>query len=59
MGLARSRLFENVRFWVISGHTDKSGAVSALPPITHVGRRIQVSIWLSVYEYTPQALRRQ
>jgi putative oxidoreductase len=27
--------------------------MSALPPITDVGRRIQVSIWLSVYEYTP------
>ena len=28
-------------------------AMSALPPITDVGRRIQVGIWLSVYEYTP------
>jgi hypothetical protein len=27
--------------------------MSALPPITDIGRRIQVSIWLSVYEYTP------
>ena len=27
--------------------------MSALPPITDVGRRIQVGIWLSVYEYTP------
>jgi hypothetical protein len=34
--------------WVISGHTDKSGALSALPPIADVGRRIQVSIWLAV-----------
>ena len=25
----------------------------SLPPITEVGRRIQVCIWLSVYEYTP------
>ena len=31
--------------------------MSALPPITDVGRRIQVSIWLSVYEYTPCRLR--
>jgi hypothetical protein len=29
--------------------------MSALPPITDVGRHIQVSIWLSVYEYTPLA----
>ena len=29
--------------------------MSALPPITDVGRRIQVCIWLSVYEYTPLA----
>ena len=28
-------------------------AMSALPPLTDVGRRIQVSIWLSVCEYTP------
>jgi hypothetical protein len=28
--------------------------MSALPPRTDVGRHIQVSIWLSVYEYTPQ-----
>jgi hypothetical protein len=27
--------------------------MSALPPITDVGRRIQISIWLSVYESTP------
>ena len=27
--------------------------MSALPPITEVGRRIHVSIWPSVYEYTP------
>ena len=27
-------------------------AVSALPPITDVGRHIQVRIWLSVYAYT-------
>jgi hypothetical protein len=31
--------------------------MSALPPITEVGRRIHVSIWLSVYEYTPSAVR--
>jgi hypothetical protein len=28
-------------------------SMSALPPIADVGRCIQVSIWLSVYEYTP------
>ena len=28
-------------------------ALAYLPPITDVGRHIQVSIWLSVYEYTP------
>jgi hypothetical protein len=28
--------------------------MSALPPITDAGRHIQVSIWLSVYEYTPE-----
>ena len=38
---------------VISGRTDKPRAMSALPPITDVGRRIQVSIWVSVHEYTP------
>jgi hypothetical protein len=38
--------------WVNSGHTDKS-APCLLTPITDVGRHIQVSIWLSVYEYTP------
>ena len=27
--------------------------MSALPPITDVVRHIQVSIWLSVFEYTP------
>ncbi|MGD0533554.1 MAG: hypothetical protein ABSA62_15170 [Methyloceanibacter sp.] len=27
--------------------------MSALPPITDVGQRIQVSSWLSVYEYAP------
>jgi len=26
--------------------------MSALPRITDAGRRIQVSIWLSAYEYT-------
>ena len=26
--------------------------MSALPPITDVGLRIQVGIWLSIYEYT-------
>jgi hypothetical protein len=26
---------------------------AALPPMTDVGRHIQVSIWLSLYEYTP------
>jgi hypothetical protein len=29
--------------------------MSALPPIADVERCIQVSIWLSVYEYTPQS----
>ena len=33
--------------------------MSALPPITDVGRRIQVCIWLSVYEYTPLGLAAQ
>ena len=28
--------------------------MSILPPITDVGQRIQVGIWLSVYEYTVQ-----
>jgi len=37
---------------VLSGHTEVRG-MSALPPITDVGRCIQVSIWLTVYEYTP------
>ena len=41
-----------VPLWVISGHTDKPRAMSALPRITDVGHRIQVSIWLSVYGYT-------
>jgi hypothetical protein len=31
--------------------------MSALPPITDAGRHIQVSIWLSVYECTLDALR--
>src|SRR6478735_12845822 len=31
--------------------------MSALPPITDVGRHIPVSIWLSVYEYTPLGRR--
>ena len=31
--------------------------MSALPPITDVGRHIQVSFWLSVYEYAPQKVR--
>jgi len=30
--------------WVISGHTDKVRAISALPPITDVGRHVQVSM---------------
>jgi hypothetical protein len=33
--------------------------MSALPPITDVGQHIQVSIWLSVYEYTPLGLAGQ
>ena len=28
--------------------------MSILPPITDVGQRIRVGIWLSVYEYTVQ-----
>jgi hypothetical protein len=43
------------------GHKQSSRHVrvmSTLPPITDVGRHIQVSIWLSVCEYTPLGLSR-
>ena len=36
---------------VMSGHTYERHV--RFTPITDVVRRIQVSIWLSVYEYTP------
>ena len=42
---------------VVSGHTDKS-APCPLFPITDVGRRIQVSTWMSLYEYTPLRFHR-
>ena len=41
------------------GHKQTSAsAMSALPPITDVGRRIQASIWLSVYECGPSSIAR-
>ena len=42
----------NVRFGSLADITAVR-VMSALPPIVDTGRHIQVSIWLSVYEYTP------
>ena len=38
---------------VWNGSLAEVRAMSALPPRTDVGQHINVSIWLSVYEYTP------
>ena len=39
--------------WVVSRHNDPFASCPLYPPIADVRRRTQVSIWLSVYQYTP------
>ena len=46
MSLSQRQSVRDVRFG------SEKPAMSTFP-ITDVGRRIRVSIWLSVYEYTP------
>ena len=49
---ARTSITPGCPFRVINGHTDKSTPCPLYLQLRKFGRRGQVSIWLSVYEYT-------